>query len=71
VSLFADGGRLVGAGCVGPDADHWGGELTVAVRAEVDLAVLRDVVHAFPTFGEALEPAYDELCQGSSDEGTR
>jgi dihydrolipoamide dehydrogenase len=71
VTLFADGGRLVGAACVGPDADHWGGELTVAVRAEVDLAVLRDVVHAFPTFGEALEPAYDELCQGSSDEGTR
>jgi len=71
VTLFADGGRLVGAACVGPDADHWGAELTVAVRAEIDLSVLRDVVHAFPTFGEALEPVYDELCQGSSDEGTR
>ena len=71
VVVFAEGGRVVGAACVGPEADHWGGELAVAIRAEVDLAVLRDVVHAFPTFGEALEPVYDELCEGSPEEGTR
>ncbi|HEX6983996.1 MAG TPA: FAD-dependent oxidoreductase, partial [Planctomycetaceae bacterium] len=71
VTLFADGNRLVGAACVGPEADHWGAELTLAVRAQIGLDVLRDVVHAFPTFSEALEPAYDELCKGSSDEGTR
>ena len=71
VTLFADGNRLVGAACVGPQADHWGAELTLAVRAEVDLSVLRDVVHAFPTFGEALEPVYDELCEGSDEEGRR
>ena len=71
VTLFADGDHLVGAACVGPEADHWGGELTLAIRAEVGLDVLRDVVHAFPTFGEALEPAYDELCKGSANEGTR
>jgi pyruvate/2-oxoglutarate dehydrogenase complex dihydrolipoamide dehydrogenase (E3) component len=71
VTVFAEGNRLVGAACVGPEADHWGAELTLAVRAEIRLDVLRDVVHAFPTFGEALEPAYDELCKGSSDEGTR
>ena len=71
VTLFAEGDRLVGAACVGPEADHWGAELTLAIRAEVGLDVLRDVVHAFPTFSEALEPAYDELCKGSSDEGTR
>jgi dihydrolipoamide dehydrogenase len=71
VTLFAEGNRLVGAACVGPAADHWGAELALAVRAEVGLDVLRDVVHAFPTFSEALEPAYNELCEGSSDEGTR
>jgi dihydrolipoamide dehydrogenase len=71
VTLFADGDRLAGAACVGPEADHWGAELTVAVRAGVDLVVLRDVVHAFPTFGEALEAAYAELCEGCVDEGKR
>ena len=71
VTLFVDGTRLVGAACVGPEADHWGAELALAVRADVDLTVLRDVVHAFPTFGEALEPAYAELCKGSDDEGKR
>ncbi len=71
VTLFADGSRLVGAACVGPGADHWAAELTLAVRAGVELVVLRDVVHAFPTFGEALEPAYAELCKGADDEGNR
>ena len=71
VTVFADGSHVVGAACVGPDADHWAAELTLAVRAGVDLAVLRDLVHAFPTFGEALEPAYAELCEGSDDEGNR
>jgi dihydrolipoamide dehydrogenase len=71
VVLFAEGSHLVGAACVGPDADHWGAELTLAVRAEVDLAVLRDLVHAFPTFGEAFEPGYNELCEGSVDGGNR
>ena len=71
VTVFTDGSRVVGAACVGPDADHWGAELTLAVRAEVDLSVLRDVVHAVPTFGEALEPVYSQLCEGSLDEGER
>jgi pyruvate/2-oxoglutarate dehydrogenase complex dihydrolipoamide dehydrogenase (E3) component len=63
VELYADPARrvLVGAAAVGPAADHWGSELTVAVRSGVDVDVLADVVHAFPTFGEVLEPAYAEL----------
>jgi hypothetical protein len=28
------------------------------------LDVLADVVHAFPTFGEIIEPAYAELADG-------
>jgi dihydrolipoamide dehydrogenase len=61
--LYADPDRrvLVGAAVVGPAADQWAAELTLAVRAEVGLDVLADLVHAFPTFGEALEQPYAEL----------
>ena len=63
VVLVADRRRgvLVGAGLVGPHADEWLGQLTLAVRAEVPLAVLADVVQAFPTFSEALTPPLREL----------
>jgi dihydrolipoamide dehydrogenase len=63
VTLYADPDRrvLVGAAVVGPSADEWAAELTLAVRAEVGLDLLADLVHAFPTFGEALEPPYAEL----------
>ena len=37
------------------------GEAALAVRAEVPLAVLTDLVHAFPSMGEAFEPVYREL----------
>jgi pyruvate/2-oxoglutarate dehydrogenase complex dihydrolipoamide dehydrogenase (E3) component len=52
---------LVGAAAVGAYADHWTGELVLAVRAEVPVRVLADVVHAFPTLGEAIEPPMREL----------
>jgi dihydrolipoamide dehydrogenase len=52
---------LVGASVVGAYADHWTGELVLAVRAEVPVRVLAEVVHAFPTIGEAIEPPMREL----------
>ena len=52
---------LAGAVAVGPDAASWMGEVTLAIRAKISLAVLADVVHAFPTYGEALEAALREL----------
>jgi len=57
----AESGVLAGAVAVGPDAASWMGEVTLAIRAKVPMAVLADVVHAFPTYGEALETALREL----------
>jgi pyruvate/2-oxoglutarate dehydrogenase complex dihydrolipoamide dehydrogenase (E3) component len=63
LELYADAktGVLTGAVAVGPDAASWMGEVTLAIRAKISVAVLADVVHAFPTYGEALETALREL----------
>ena len=57
VELYAepDSGMLVGAAAVGPDAVDWMAEITLAIRAEIPVKTLSDVIHAFPTHGEVLE----------------
>jgi pyruvate/2-oxoglutarate dehydrogenase complex dihydrolipoamide dehydrogenase (E3) component len=56
VKLYADPERgvLVGALAVGPEAGEWLGQLTLAVRADVPIDVLRDTIQPFPTFSEAI-----------------
>ncbi len=61
--LVADRARevLVGAAAVGPGADEWISEASVAIRASVPLKTLADVVHPFPTFAQAYEVPLCEL----------
>jgi pyruvate/2-oxoglutarate dehydrogenase complex dihydrolipoamide dehydrogenase (E3) component len=63
VQVFADKEReiLVGAIAVGPEAGEWLGQLTLAIRAEVPVAVLRDTIQPYPTFSEALFFAVRDL----------
>jgi pyruvate/2-oxoglutarate dehydrogenase complex dihydrolipoamide dehydrogenase (E3) component len=63
VKLFADPERsvLVGAAAVGPEAGEWIGQLTLAIRAEVPVDVLRDTIQPFPTFSEAVYFAARDL----------
>jgi pyruvate/2-oxoglutarate dehydrogenase complex dihydrolipoamide dehydrogenase (E3) component len=52
LTLLSDGERLTGAYALGPEAGEWLQQATLAVRAQVPLAVLRDVIQPFPTFSE-------------------
>ena len=72
VELYAepDSGMLVGAVAVGPDAPDWMAEITLAIRAEIPVKTLADVVHAFPTHGEALEVPLRALAGSADTDGT-
>jgi pyruvate/2-oxoglutarate dehydrogenase complex dihydrolipoamide dehydrogenase (E3) component len=63
VELYATDGVLAGAVAVGPDAATWMAEVTLAIRAKIPVTVLADVVHAFPTYGEALQAAFRDLAR--------
>jgi pyruvate/2-oxoglutarate dehydrogenase complex dihydrolipoamide dehydrogenase (E3) component len=61
--LVADRARgvLIGTSGLGPAADEWISEASVAIRAEVPLTVLADVVHPFPTFAQGYEVPFRQL----------
>jgi dihydrolipoamide dehydrogenase len=61
MTLVSDGERLTGAYALGPDAGEWLQQATLAIRAEVPLAVMEDVIQPFPTFSEIFLLALTEL----------
>jgi pyruvate/2-oxoglutarate dehydrogenase complex dihydrolipoamide dehydrogenase (E3) component len=63
VKVAADPERrvVVGAVAIGPESGEWCQQLTLAIRAEVPLEVLLDVIQPFPTFSEAVFYALQEL----------
>ncbi len=63
VKVAADRERkvLVGAVAVGPESGEWCQQLTLAIRAQVLVDVLLDVIQPFPTFSEAVFFALNEL----------
>ena len=61
MTLVSDGERLTGAYALGPDAGEWLQQATVAIRAEVPLDVMDDVIQPFPTFSEIFLHAVTAL----------
>jgi dihydrolipoamide dehydrogenase len=61
LTLLSDGERLTGAYALGPEAGEWLQQATLAIRARVPLAVLRDTIQPFPTFSEIYVQALKEL----------
>jgi pyruvate/2-oxoglutarate dehydrogenase complex dihydrolipoamide dehydrogenase (E3) component len=61
LTLLSDGERLTGAYALGPEAGEWLQQATLAIRARVPLAVLRDTIQPFPTFSEIYVDALKEL----------
>ena len=57
LTLVSDGERLTGAYALGPEAGEWLQQATLAIRARVPLAVMRDTIQPFPTFSEAFVEA--------------
>jgi pyruvate/2-oxoglutarate dehydrogenase complex dihydrolipoamide dehydrogenase (E3) component len=61
VTLLSDGERLTGAYALGPEAGEWMQQVTLAIRARVPLAVLRDTIQPFPSFSEIVAQALKTL----------
>jgi pyruvate/2-oxoglutarate dehydrogenase complex dihydrolipoamide dehydrogenase (E3) component len=63
VKLLADPvtSCIIGATGMGQNAEEWIAVLSQAIRAATPVALLADVVHPFPSFGEVLENPLWEL----------
>ena len=61
LTLLSDGDRLTGAYALGPEAGEWLQQATLAIRARVPVAVLRDTIQPFPAFTEIYVDALKAL----------
>lgn len=65
IKLVAVGEQIVGAHVIGRQAGEIIHEVAVAMRAEMDVTVLANTIHAYPTFAEGLgAAAADALAAG-------
>ena len=62
---------LLGAAAVGPHVEELIGEAALAIRARVPLEILADLVHPFPTYSEAYEPAIRDLLTAAGTRGVQ
>jgi dihydrolipoamide dehydrogenase len=60
LTLLSDGERLTGAHALGPEAGEWLQQTTLAIRARIPLAVLRDTIQPEIYVG-ALEALHSEI----------
>lgn len=67
MTLVSDGERITGAHALGPEAGEWLQQATVAIRAQVPLEVMNDVIQPFPTFSEAFLDTLMELTAKAAD----
>jgi pyruvate/2-oxoglutarate dehydrogenase complex dihydrolipoamide dehydrogenase (E3) component len=63
LTLLSDGDVLTGGYALGPEAGEWMQQAVLAIRAQVPLSVLRDVIQPFPTFSEIFVAALKALRQ--------
>src|SRR4029077_5098928 len=61
LTLLSDGERLTGAYALGPEAGERLQQATLAIRARVPLAILRDTIQPFPSFSEIHSAALKVL----------
>jgi pyruvate/2-oxoglutarate dehydrogenase complex dihydrolipoamide dehydrogenase (E3) component len=61
LTLLSDGQRLTGAYGVGPEAGEWMQQITLAIRAQVPLEIVRDTIQPFPSFSEIVAAAVKSL----------
>ena len=63
LTLLSDGLRLTGAYGIGPQAGEWIQQVTLAIRGQVPVEVVRDTIQPFPTFSGLVGAAIKTLCQ--------
>jgi pyruvate/2-oxoglutarate dehydrogenase complex dihydrolipoamide dehydrogenase (E3) component len=61
LTLVSDGERITGAYALGPDAGEWLQQATLAIRAQIPIAVMNDTIQPFPTFSEVYLDTLTEL----------
>ena len=61
MTLVSDGKRLTGAHALGPEAGEWLQQATLAIRAQIPLELMNDVIQPFPSFSEAFLQTLTEL----------